>query len=191
MDNTAPEQTQQTDSPPPISKGGVAPVSKPATRLQLWQCVLLVILSTASYLFVSHFCFQSVQVVGVSMVPTLLPADQLILNRLSYRFHPPQQNDIVVIKDPTDGTFVVKRIIGKPGDAILFRNGKVYVNGAELKEPYVWNARPTFTYSGYREELVICGRDQYFVLGDNRENSFDSRMYGPVRRQNILGSVHL
>ena len=182
----------QTLATPPTEN--IAPSTKPAApslSRQLLQCLMLVLLSAGSYLFISHFCFQSVQVVGVSMVPTLRPADQLILDRLTYRFHAPKQNDIVVIKDPTDGAFVVKRIIGMPGDSILFKNGKVFVNGVQLKEPYVWAGRPTLTYSGFHEQLIVCGQDQYFVLGDNRENSFDSRMYGPVRRQNILGAVHL
>ena len=105
--------------------------------------------------------------------------------------HSPKRSDIVVIKDPTDGAYVVKRIIAMPGEAVLFKNGKVYVNGKKLPEPYLQPWQKTFTYSGPQEQMIICGKDQYFVLGDNRDNSFDSRVYGPVQRRNILGAVML
>jgi signal peptidase I len=149
----------------------------------------LVVLGFASYLFISNYVLQSVQVVGASMFPTLRDTDHYFLNRMVYHLHPPKRNDIVVIKDPTDGVFVVKRIIAMPGESILFKNGHVYVNGEKLAEPYVEQGKATFTCTNVNEELILCGKDQYFVLGDNRDNSFDSRMYGPVRRQNILGSV--
>jgi signal peptidase I len=158
---------------------------------QILQLVLAAILAVSSYLVISHYILQSVQVVGVSMAPTLRNADRYLLNRWTYYLHPPKYKDIVVIKDPTDGVFAVKRIIAKPGDAVFFRNGQVYVNGVKLSEPYVASGDRTFTYSVASEQLIVCGKDQYFVLGDNRANSFDSRMYGPVRRQNILGVVNL
>lgn len=158
---------------------------------QIFQLLLVTILAFGSYFLFSHYVFQSVQVVGSSMWPTLQDSDHYFLNRWAYHTHPPKHSDIVVIKDPSDGVFVVKRIIATPGDAILFKNGHVYLNGKKLAEPYVAAGNNTFTYSGPREQLIICGRDQYYVLGDNRGNSFDSRMYGPVRRQNILGPVML
>ncbi|MGN6554285.1 MAG: signal peptidase I [Verrucomicrobiota bacterium] len=156
---------------------------------QLWQCVLLAILACGSYFVVSHFLFQSVQVVGESMWPTLKNADHYFLNRAVYYVHSPQRKDIVVVKDPTDGVFVVKRIIAMPGESVLFKSGFVYVNGKRLSEPYVSRGNFTYTLSGPQEQMILCGKDQYFVLGDNRENSFDSRAYGPVHRQNILGTV--
>jgi signal peptidase I len=167
---------------PPLVKTGT--VGK-----QVFQWVLLVSLAFASYRLITNYVFQSVQVVGVSMFPTLHDTDHYFLNRLSYHFHPPKRSDIVVIKDPTDGVFVVKRIIAMPGEAVLFKNGEVFVNGKKLAEPYVEQGKMTFTCASVCEEMILCGKDQYFVLGDNRDNSFDSRMYGPVRRQNILGTV--
>lgn len=158
---------------------------------QLVQCALVATLAFGSYFFVSHYIFQSVEVVGLSMWPTLQNADHYFLNRWTYHLHSPKRSDIVVVKDPTDGEFVVKRIIAMPGEAVLFRNGSVYVNGKKLREPYLQPGKNTFTLSGPAEQMIICGKDQYFVLGDNRDNSFDSRVYGPVRRQNILGSVIL
>jgi signal peptidase I len=158
---------------------------------QMFQCALVATLAFGSYFFISHYVFQSVEVVGISMSPTLHNADRYFLNRWTYHLHSPQRSDIVVIKDPTDGSFVVKRIIAMPGEAVLFKGGKVYVNGKKLPEPYLQPWQKTFTYSGPQEQMIICGRDQYFVLGDNRDNSFDSRVYGPVQRRNILGAVVL
>jgi signal peptidase I, bacterial type len=163
----------------------------PNLGIQVIQCVVLSVLALGSYFLVSHYVIQSVEVVGPSMAPTLHHSDRYVLNRLAYVVHGPKPKDIVVVKDPTDGTFVIKRIIAMPGDAVLFKNGEVYVNGQRLSEPYVHPGNRTYTYSDAAEQLIVCGRDQYFLLGDNRENSFDSRMYGPVRRQNILGVVNL
>jgi signal peptidase I len=164
-------------------------ISAQSIMRQLFHLVLLAVLAMGSYFVISHCVLQSVQVVGVSMVPTLHNADHYFLNRLAYYLHAPQHSDIVVAKDPTDGTFVVKRIVALPGEAIHFKNGEVYINGVKLKEPYLAYGTFTFTNTKVNEALILCGRDQYFLLGDNRGNSFDSRMYGPVRRQNILGAI--
>ncbi len=153
------------------------------------QLILVAVLALLSYLLVSHYVLQTVQVVGPSMNPTLHDADHYFLNRWIYHWHAPQRSDIVVIKDPSDGAFVVKRIIATPGESVHLKNGRVYVDGKELQEPYLRKGTSTFTGTKDGEEYVLCGKDQYFVLGDNRNNSFDSRVYGPVRRQNILGAV--
>ena len=169
------------------------PVKKVSTPIALlastWQWFLVAVLGMATYWFVSHYVLQSVQVVGASMQPTLHDADRYFLNRWAYYLHSPKHQDIVVLKDPTDGAFAVKRIIATPGEAIYFKKGQVYVNGAPLKEPYLADGTRTFTYFKTNEALILCGVNQYFVLGDNRGNSFDSRMYGPIPRGNILGAI--
>src|SRR5581483_3822287 len=143
------------------------------------QLVLMGGIVLAIYLFIGHFVLQTVQVVGESMLPTLHDSDLYFLNRWAYYLHPPRPSDIVVVKDPTDGVFVVKRVIGTPGDSIYFKQGQVYLNGSKLKEPYLRYGTMTFANTQVSEALVLCGRDQYFILGDNRNNSYDSRMYGP------------
>jgi signal peptidase I len=163
--------------------------SHPSLGKQVAQIIAVAVLAAASYLLVSHFLVQSVQVVGASMYPTLRDSDHYLLNRWAYHVHQPKRSDIVVAKDPTDGAFVVKRIIAMPGDSIMFKEGKVYVNGRQLKEPYVASGKATFLYSQVHEQMIVCGANQYFILGDNRDNSYDSRMYGPVHRENILGVV--
>jgi len=149
---------------------------------------LIGLLSLASYLFISHFVLQSVEVVGSSMVPTLHNSDHYFVNRWSYYLNTPQRGDVVVIKDPTDGKYSVKRIVAIEGESLFFKDGTVYVNGKPLDEPYLGSGTRTFPGEKARE-LITCGRNQFYVLGDNRENSFDSRIYGAIPRENILGAI--
>jgi len=150
----------------------------------------------ASYLFISQYLLQSVQVVGVSMSPTLKNSGFYLLNRGVYLIRDPQPKDIVVIRDPLDQSFSVKRIIARPGDAVYLKDGRIYVNGQALVEPYLPEGMPTFvsakrTKQGIKPErdTYLLGKNEYFLLGDNRLNSADSRVYGPVPRQNILGAI--
>jgi signal peptidase I len=156
---------------------------------QCFQCLVVLVLATASYFLISRFLVQSVQVVGRSMVPTLYDSQHYLLNRWVYHLHAPRHSDVVVLRDPSDNGFSVKRIIATPGDSIHLKDGSVFINGCKLNEAYLAPGTPTFTDSKYRDQLILCGKDQYFVLGDNRLNSIDSRAYGPVPRRNILGLI--
>jgi signal peptidase I len=148
-------------------------------------------LSTGCYFVISHFFVQSVQVVGVSMVPTLEENNHYLLNRWAFHKRDPQVGDVVVIKDPADHGISVKRIVATGGQSVLFKEGKVFINGKELDEPYLLPNTRTYTYSQAKEQFITCGQDQYFLLGDNRLKSIDSRVYGAVPRENILGLVVL
>jgi signal peptidase I len=171
------------------NRGSETKTEAPSLLQQFIQFLALGGLAVVSYLFISHYVFQSVQVVGVSMSPTLHDAGHYFLNRWAYHSRDPQHSDVVVIKDPTDGKFAVKRVIAGPGELVYFKNGQLYINGRKLNEPYLSRGTATYTCQKSNEEVIICGTDQYFVLGDNRNNSFDSRFYGPVQRQNILGVI--
>ena len=156
---------------------------------QCWVVVVLISLGMVSYQLITHFVFQSVQVDGQSMLPTLKNSGSYWLNRIAYVKGEPQRCDIVALKDPQDDTLVVKRIIALPGQSVYLNHGKVYVDSQPLFEPYLLNNTRTFAYEKNESEFFVMGRNEFFVLGDNRENSTDSRIFGPVPRQKILGKV--
>lgn len=139
--------------------------------------------------FSQQHVLQTVQIQGCSMMPTLPDAKCYLLNRVAYLLHDPQPTDIVVLRDPETNGYAIKRIIAKPGDAIYVEGGKLFVNGERISEPYLESGIKTYPDAKYRAQMWICGINQYFVLGDNRNNSADSRIYGTVSRQNILGMV--
>ena len=166
-----------------------APIRTLTLRQQISQCLLAAAVGAACYFLVSHYLFQSVKVVGESMVPTLYDSQQYLLNRWVYHFRDPKRAEVVVLKDPQVKGFAVKRIIAAAGDRVDLRAGKVYVNGCRLSEPYLLPNTFTFPNFTEKEQTIFLAKDQYFVLGDNRNNSADSRIYGPVPRRSILGSI--
>jgi signal peptidase I len=184
-----------TDSGPISACPGSLPRARAARAApqsilrQSFQCLAVLVFAAASYFLISQFLLQSVKVVGRSMVPTLYDSQHYLLNRWVYHVHAPRHSDVVVLRDPSDNGLSVKRIIATPGDSVHLKDGSVYVNGCKLNEVYLAPGTPTFTDSKNRDQLVLCGKDQYFLLGDNRQNSIDSRAYGLVPRRNILGPI--
>jgi signal peptidase I len=136
-----------------------------------------------------RYVMQAVQVAGDSMSPTLADSNWYLLNRLVYRFREPRPGDIVVLSDPQVPGFAIKRIVARPGDAVYLKGGQVYVNGELLDEPYLKPDTQTFSGPDYVAQFWVCGAGHYFVLGDNRNNSTDSRIYGTVPQHHILGMV--
>jgi signal peptidase I len=187
--------TQTTDSGSTLASRSSLPRARRAESgarsipRQIFQFLALTVLAAGSYFAISHFLLQSVKVVGRSMVPTLYDSQNYLLNRWIYYVHAPKHHDVVVLRDPSDNGFSVKRIIATPGESVYLKEGKVYVNGCKLTETYLVPGTLTFINSNVQNELILCGKDQYFLLGDNRGNSIDSRTYGPVPRRNILGPL--
>lgn len=139
------------------------------------------------YLFIA----QPHKVSGSSMVPTFINGDYILTDKLSYRFGIPKKGDIIVLKNPRDETQdFIKRIIAVPGDNLKIEDTSVFVNGELVPEPYLPPATPTFERSFLREGAQITiSPNQYFVFGDNREHSSDSREWGPITKDEIVGKV--
>lgn len=158
-----------------------------ASLVGQWAAIL--ILAAGCYFVISRFFLQSVKVVGISMVPTLQDSQRYLLNRWVLFLRAPHRDDIVVLRDPGDNGYSVKRIVAVAGDSVRFGNGHVYVNGRQLDEPYLAPGTPTFPSATTERQAFTCAKNEFFVLGDNRPRSIDSRAYGPVPRANILGLI--
>lgn len=133
------------------------------------------------------FLFEPFFVLGNSMEPAYHPFDYLIIDKLTYKFRSPHRGEVIVFHPPFDEkVYYIKRLIGLPGELVEVRNGYVYINGEKLNESYL---KENIYTPG--EAKYYLGKDEYFVLGDNREQSFDSRKWGPVPKSRIIGKVLL
>lgn len=156
---------------------------------QLVHCLFAAVIAVGTYFAGSHFLLQKVVVSGNSMSPTLRDDDAFLLNRVEFLLRKPQWGDIVVIRDPEVGCLSIKRVVAVEGQRVELSGGMVFVDGLKLPESYLKPGTKTYSYHQTEAEQFNCAADQYFVLGDNRSESADSRVYGPVPRQNILGVV--
>lgn len=135
---------------------------------------------------------QTFEISTVTMVPTVVPGDQVIVNRAAYHAVAPQRGDIILYRYPDEeGKRFVHRVIGLPGDQIEIRTQILSVNGEVLMEPYVQHTDRPLASGNVRDHVgpLIVPPDAYFVLGDNREESLDSRFLGTVSKDHILGQV--
>ncbi len=154
-------------------------------ELSAWLIYILVII-VISYLVIT-FVGQRTQVSGSSMETTLSDGDQLIVDKISYRFRDPNRYDIVVFPYQYEkNTYYIKRIIGLPGETVQIVDGYVYIDGQKLDEHY---GNEVMENPGLAADPVVLGDDEYFVLGDNRNNSQDSRAanVGVIHRDDLLG----
>jgi len=183
------ETVPASDAPaaPASPKAATKPVKPAGSWYQRNSLVLLFIalLSIPAYFVASRFVVTAVVIQGRSMMPTLKDGERYYLNRWRYMFVAPQRGDIVVIRDPGHNDFAVKRVVAQPFDWINLKNGQIYINGCRLDEPYLDESTRTDA-PDLKEKWIQLGRDQFYVLGDNRANSEDSRFYGRVFRNNIL-----
>jgi signal peptidase I len=150
--------------------------------------VILLVSFVLVFGFVRPFVVEAFWIPSASMVPTLKYGDRVLVNKFIYRFTEPQRGDIIVFKSVEgDGQDLIKRVVGVPGDEIAVRGGKLFVNGEPQNEPYVNKKYPDRSF--YAPTTVP--KDHVFAMGDNRANSQDSRVFGPVPEQNIEGEAFL
>jgi signal peptidase I len=170
---------------------GAATTERSAASSLLREIAEVVVLATILYFGIS-FAVQAVHVEGLSMWATLDNNDYLIANKIDYRLHAPQRGDIVILRPPTNNTTdFIKRIIALPGERLLIRDGAIYINGHKLDEPYLPDAWTQQTNAGkYSEgQGAVIPPNEYFVMGDNRNRSQDSRFFGPIGRDRIDGKA--
>lgn len=149
------------------------------------SCIALWIVLTA--IFCHQFIWFSSTVLGNSMAPAVKNGELFFSLRIHTFLFPPKRGEIIVVNDGQG--LAVKRIIGLPGETIRMQWGSVYVNDQKLEEPYL--APNVSTWGWVKTKRVTLGPGKYFVMGDNRKHSLDSRTYGPISRQQILGKVVL
>ncbi|MFB8788184.1 MAG: signal peptidase I [Potamolinea sp.] len=149
----------------------------------------IIVIALALALFIRAFIAEPRYIPSDSMLPTLEVSDRLVVEKISYYFRLPQRGEIVVFEPPQqlqiqgyqkDQAFI-KRVIGTPGQTVQIQNGIVYLNGSPLKEDYI--AEPP----AYQMPAVRVPEDQLFVMGDNRNNSNDSHVWGFLPKQNVIG----
>ena len=153
-------------------------------ELRSWARDLMVAVGMAAVIIV--FLYQPVKVEGTSMVPLLSDQERIFVNKFVYRFEPIERGDVVVFWYPLDHTkSFIKRVVGLPGETVEIREGRLYVNGGLLAEQFV--PREYLDSSTFGPQQVPP--DQFFVMGDHRSSSNDSRVFGPVPRDAIYGKA--
>lgn len=162
------------------------PLPRPRVRSQsFWRdlrdtLAMVVIIYTLVNLLAPRYIVE-----GSSMQPNFETGEWIIVSRLPYLLGVPQRGDVVVLDFAEPQEDLIKRVIGLPGETVEIREGLVYINGQPLEEPYI-NAAPRYT-----GEPIVLGPDEYYVLGDNRNNSRDSHSFGAVTRDHIMGRAWL
>ncbi len=181
------EEAQKTDEGAAAEQPGAGS----GFRKELWEIAKVVIISLAIVLPIRYYIAQPFIVRGASMEPNFANSEYLIVDEISYRFGEPVRGDVVVFRYPMDPRqFFIKRIVGLPGERIETRSGRIVVTGADgipftLEEPYL-----PLAYRQIGPDFKIAlAADEYFVMGDNRNASSDSRVWGPLKRDLVVGKA--
>jgi signal peptidase I len=198
-----------TYAPQPTPGADLPPEGEPAQPRRRLGCALEIVetlvLTLVIYLVIHNFVAQPFQVEQQSMMPTVDPGEYVLIDKISPRFQDYQRGDIVVFQPPPGygqgGVPFIKRVIGLPGDTVSLENGRVFVTPSggspvELDEPYVVRAisggpAPTLPKNADGTSSWTIAAGSYFVMGDNRPNSQDSRFFGPIGRELIIGRAWL
>lgn len=144
--------------------------------------------SIISFFGIRYYLLGTVVVQGDSMKPTLVNGERRLIHRWMYFVRGPRRGEIVVLRDPTDKTLSVKRVIALPDEMLQIRDRRVFVNGRELRERYLEDGVTTHPHY-LSDNVYAVNEGHYFVLGDNRAESVDSRHFGAVSRRDIIGRI--
>ena len=160
------------------------PAERKGLSLRAWLRDLLISLGVSAFFII--FLYQPVKVEGTSMLPGLEDQERIFVNKFVYRWEPISRGDIIVFHYPRDvAKSYIKRVVEIGGDRVVIDRGRVYVNGFLLDEPYV----PQQFHDHRSSAEILVPQDSYFVLGDHRSMSSDSREFGPVGREYVTGKA--
>ena len=168
------------------TSAGTRPPAETIHLPSLWAWVRDLVVSLVIAGVVIVFLYQPVKVEGTSMMPRLVDQERIFINKYLYQIEAIERGDVIVFRYPYDETkSYIKRVIGLPGDTVAVMDGEVFINGERLDEPYLIDE--------YRDrqshEAIVVPPDEYYVLGDRRNSSNDSRVWGPVPRNFIYGKA--
>jgi signal peptidase I len=185
----APPNPAPAESGPPELVSAAPKKSRMRKTVIEWLIILLVAVLAAVGL--RTFVVQPFYTPSGSMEPTLQDGDKVLVNKLAYDFHPVHRGDVIVFKKPADDFSpgikdLIKRVIGLPEETISAQGGSVYINGQKLKEPWLPKGVTTANFAP-----VHIPAGEYFVMGDNRGDSADSRVIGPIAKNLIIGRAFL
>ena len=185
--STEPQLPGVETPPPPPEQLEIPPTLQPSfwrgLGSALRELIETLILTLVIFLVI-RFAVQNFRIEGYSMEPNFHDGQFLLVNKIVYMLHAPERGDVIVFVPPTSSSRdFIKRVIGLPGDRVEVINGKVYINGEMLDEPYPLNP------ASYSAGAVTVPPDEYFVLGDNRNNSSDSHSWGTVSVKKIIGKA--
>ena len=150
-----------------------------------------IVISVLAVFIIRTFLFQPFLVSGASMEPNFSNGNYLLVDEISYRFREPQRGEVIVFEPPAGGRYFIKRIIGLPNEKVIIQDGEITIfdrqgNKTALKEDYL-----SVNIKTFGDSEVVLGPGQYFVLGDNRNYSFDSRAWGFLAKEKIIGLAKL
>jgi signal peptidase I len=166
----------------------------------LAEYVLVALGAVAVALLLQAYVVKPYRIPSESMAATLVPQDRVLVNRVVYKLHGPQRGDVVVIDSAAVGRVLIKRVVGLPGDKVSVRGGFVFIDGKRLVEPYVrrvdGHQEPTEPFRGTGQPWALerpykVPAAHYFLMGDNRTVSDDSRDWGPAPRREVIGEAFL
>lgn len=185
---------QSDSSPAPDPVRAAARAQRRSSTRNLLEWVAVIIGAVLVALIIKTFVVQAFKIPSESMVPTLEVGDRVLVNKLSYDAHDLHRGDVVVFdrppglpSGPDDPKDLIKRVIGLPGDTVVAKDGSMYVDDKRLDEPYLPASAVTYNL----DEPVTIPKGQVWVMGDNRTNSEDSRVFGPIDSDTIVGRAFM